>query len=220
MIESAFDSLTSREVHVKIRFKITIDDMIALQCFHLTNSPTWRGQLLRQVLLVPASFGVLFLLAWLASQPIADGDPTFLIFGLVLLAASIAWIFFIPWRMKRMQEGVLRKFFAEGSNRSVLGWREMELVENRLVIHTELIHSTIDLRAIEKIVGNDHYTFVYIASMQAYVIPMNLYPEDEYRDFVAELREAWDNRGLAIPREKAEPPARPAEERVMKRRDY
>ena len=48
-------------------------------------------------------------------------------------------------------------------------------------------------RAIEKIVGDGNYTFVYIASVSAYMIPMNRYPEDEYGEFVAELREAWDD---------------------------
>ena len=102
----------------------------------------------------------------------------------------------------------------------MLGWREVELVDDRLVSKTELIDSSIDLRAIEKIAANKEYTFVYIASVNAITIPMTLYPEDEYRDFVAELREAWDHRGLGISPEDAEPPVRPPEERLMKRRDY
>jgi hypothetical protein len=81
----------------------------------------------------------------------------------------------------------------------LLGWREMELVNNRLFVNTELLQSNLDLRAFEKIVSNGDYPFVYIASVSAYIIPMDGYAEEEFREFVADLREAWENRGITIP---------------------
>jgi hypothetical protein len=74
----------------------------------------------------------------------------------------------------------------------------MELVNHRLVTETKWIFTRMDLRAIEKIVTDGDYTFVYIASIQAFIIPMNLYPEEEYREFVAELRDAWERRDEAV----------------------
>ena len=79
----------------------------------------------------------------------------------------------------------VRRFLAEGSNRTLLGWRELALVHGRLILKSELVESSLDLRTIEKIVHGGNYTYVYISSITAYMIPMNLYPEDEYREFVA-----------------------------------
>jgi hypothetical protein len=95
----------------------------------------------------------------------------------------------------------------------------MELADNRLIVTTPLIHSIIDLRAIEKIVGTEEYTFVYIASTQAFVIPMNRYPEDEYRAFVAELREAWENIDATLPPGQDLLAKRPMDDRFRKSRD-
>jgi hypothetical protein len=111
----------------------------------------------------------------------------------------------------------VRKFLAEGSNRTLVGWREMELVNGRLVVKTELFETVMDLRAIYKIVANDEFTFLYYSSITAYLIPMNLYPEDEYREFVAELREAWDNREAPRPSEEPEERARPSDARIAEK---
>jgi len=48
----------------------------------------------------------------------------------------------------------------------------------------------------------------------AYIIPMQLYPEEEYREFVAELRAAWENRGVPVP---AEESPRTVDERIIRR---
>jgi hypothetical protein len=206
---------------VKIRFEATIENIIAFNRFHYAHSPTWRRQVVTQMLVLPVIFGSGLLLAYSGLRPIPDGDLwAFGVFGIPFVVLSILWACYIRWYMYWSLERNVRKFFAEGSNRSMLGWREMELVGDRLVSKTELIYSSIDLRAIEKIVANDQYTFVYIASVNAITIPMNLYPEDEYRAFVAELREAWNHRGLSVPPEVAEAPEQSTENRLMKRRDY
>ena len=46
---------------------------------------------------------------------------------------------------------------------------------------------------------------------------MNLYPEDEYLEFVAELREAWENRDAPRPVEEPAPPRRQPDERIVER---
>ncbi len=188
---------------MKIRFEITIEDMVAFNRFHHANSPTTRRQRWMYTLLLPLLLGLIGVIG--AVTTFEDGrDPTgYLIFwtlmGILWLAGSVAWFFFSRWHWARILDQNVRKLYAEGTNRALLGWREMELVDGRLFLKTELIHSSMDLRAIEKIIGTDEYTFVYIASLSAYLIPMNLYPEEEYREFVAELRDAWENRGLAPP---------------------
>src|SRR5687767_8278328 len=125
-----------------------------------------------------------------------DIDPLAVIIFLVVLNLVVATscYFVVPYWWTRNLMNATRRLLAEGSNRTLTGWRELEIVDHRLIMVTELIRSSVDLRAIDRIVGNDQYTFVYISSTAAYIIPMQLYPEHEYREFVAELREAWENR--------------------------
>jgi hypothetical protein len=210
---------------VKIRFETTIEDLVAFNRYHFANSPIWRKQIWLRSLLLPGIVGLVLLVYYATNTRRGfDGgpgnDPTlgleFSTFG-VFLFFSVAWVLFLRWRMSAALDSNTRKLLAEGTNRAIFGWHDLELVGNRLVMNSELIHSSIDLRAIEKIVGNEQYTFIYIASAEAYIIPMQLFPEDEYSAFVAELRQAWDKRH-APPLEKAnEPSLCPPDVRIIER---
>lgn len=197
-------SLAAAEIAVKIRFETTIDDIVAFNRFHCENSPTWRRQRFVQYLIVPGIIGILSLCVFFSVFEQLARNPAVLVgfaIGTLLLFSifSISWVIFVRWQAAANVVSMVRKLLAEGSNRTILGWREIALVGNRLLVNSELIQASYDLRAIEKIVGNDEYTFVYYSSIQAFVIPMNLYPEEEYREFVVELRRAWENREAPAP---------------------
>jgi hypothetical protein len=205
---------------VKIRFETTIDDFLAFVTFHHAQSPASRRQRRNTTWTLPAVLGVMMLVSYRYSDQRQGGNAlTYLVFcGAVLILVTIAWYFLVvhwyfPWAVERNT----RKLLAEGSNRLLLGWREMELVNGRLVLNSELIHSSLDLRAVEKIVSTERYTFVYLGSVSAYIIPMNLYPEDEYRQYVAELRAAWENRGITLPPIEEAPKRAQADERIVER---
>lgn len=202
---------------MKIRFETTIDDVIAFNRFHFANSPTWRRQVWGQMLIIPGILLLLLLLGYWNLDPAADHDFFALFFGIPVALLSAGWAVGIRWYMSYSLERNTRKFLAEGRNRIMFGWREMELVNNRLILKTELVDSSLDLRAVEKIVSDGDYTYVYIASISAYLIPMTLYPEDEYREFVDELREAWENREAPRPVEDPNARARPADARIAEK---
>jgi hypothetical protein len=208
---------------MKIRFETTINDVIAFNRFHYSNSPAWRKQIWVQSLLVPV---ILAAVLAMVVVTIANGDAGFdplvllvmsVCFGTTWLAGSISWVFLIRWSLNRALVRNARKFLAEGSNRTMYGWREMEIVDGRLVLRTELLDMRMDLRAIEKIVSNDEYTFIYTASVSAYLIPMHVYPEEEHREFVAELREAWENRAVPMPTDDEPPNRRQINEGIVER---
>ncbi len=201
---------------MRIRFETTMDDLIAFNRFHAENSPMLRRQRLIFSLLFPLILCIVGLVTMLANIDLLDEDPIrFFVLSAVAitfgLPALVGLYFLSRWRWMSNLESMVQKIYAEGNNQIALGWREMEIVGNRLLLKTEWIDSSTDLRVIEKIVGNDDFTFVYIASNQAYLIPMNLYPEDEYRQFVADLREAWENRDEPRPEDA---PPKDREERI------
>jgi hypothetical protein len=208
------------ETTVKIRFETTIEDIVAFNRFHCENSPMWRRQRFVGSIVGPAIFAVVVFSASfvIANKLFAHDDVALTVYGVVTVVltvpAAILLYFCIQWNFSRNVESAGRKLLAEGSNRSIIGWREMELVNNRLFVKLELIESSYDLRAIEKIVSDDRYTYVYVSSIQAFMIPMTLYPEDEYRQFVAELLDAWDDRD-APGSHGVKPRGSPADERIV-----
>ncbi len=184
---------------MRIRFETTIEDLIAFNRFHVENSPSLRRQRLIFSLMIPAILAFVGIFTVLLNlEAIIDDPVPYLIlatvFGMVGLPFAIGAYFLSRWNWTSNLERNVRKIYEEGNNRAVLGWREMELVNNRLILKMALIESSMDLRAIDKIVGDDKFTYVYISSNQAYMIPMDLYPEEEYHQFVSDLREAWERR--------------------------
>jgi hypothetical protein len=208
---------------VKIRFETTIDDVIAFNRFHYANSPAWRKQVWVRALSLPLTLAIVFamiVIIFATAEPAPDPLALAVMsicMGATWLVMSIVGVLFIRWNCNRALVRGARRFLAEGSNRSMFGWREMEIVDGRLVLHTELLELSMDLRAIEKIVSNDEYTFVYIASISAYMIPMHHHREEEHREFVAELREAWDNRAVPLPADDDPPRRRQVNEGFVKK---
>jgi hypothetical protein len=193
---------------VKIRFESTIEDVIAFNRYHFTHSPTWRRQMWMLSLLLPVVLALLVVLMIMAAARANPDDQLPMLVSAFCVASLFpvltgGWIFFIRWHLTSSLARNTRKFLAEGSNRIMIGWREMELVNGRLAVHTELLDSNLDLRAIQKIVSDGNYTYVYTASISAHLIPMDAEPAADIRAFVAELTEAWENRGLPPVRDEA-----------------
>lgn len=174
-------------------------------------------------LLLPGTLAVLLAFATLVFSVTLQeaNDPPLwfssLCIGVQFLAVSIGWIFFVRWFASRSIVRTARRLLAEGPNRNMVGWREMELVNGRLFVNAQFLQSTLDLRGIHKIVSDGDYTYVYTDSIFAYTIPMRLYPEAEYRQFVAELREAWENRESAIPPNADSPQSVHVDDRIVER---
>jgi len=201
---------------MRIRFETTIEDIIAFNRFHCENSPMWRRQRFAMSMLMVFVFLIavcaVLSLNFRRIESIVEGPfgvATLAGLAVVTVILSVSVFYYMRWRTTASVVSSVRKLLAEGTNRSITGWREMELVNNRLIVKLELIDTSYDLRAIEKIISDDRYTYVYVSSIQAFMIPMTFYPEEEYRQFVADLLDAWENRD--VPR----PEVWPADDRII-----
>jgi hypothetical protein len=178
---------------MQIRFETSLDDYLAFVRYHHAHSPATRGQHLRLMLTIPAIITFLVALYHWKNNP-GFNEVVIGVYLGAIAVISIPWVIFMYWYFPWAIIRNTRKLLGEGSNRVMLGWRELELVGDKLVLHSELIDTRLDLRAIQKIVSTDRYTFVYLGATSAYIIPMNLYPEDEYRQFVDKLQATWNDR--------------------------
>ena len=168
---------------MRIEFETRAEDVVAFNRHHQDESPAVR-RMWRNTLIMSA---VLPLLA-MASIALTERTPWPLLLGVVAspVAALVVWLF-LKWHSAR----VTRQLLAEGSNKGLLGWRVMELEGDRLTVRSEYITSVMDLRVIDRITSTNDFTFVYISSLNALLIPRRDLEEDEYDDFVHALQRAW-----------------------------
>lgn len=184
---------------MKVRFETTLEDLVAWNLFHFEQSPTIRWQRILYAISLPAMLFLTGLVGLIVFLDVAWTDPVLFVASVsaaifVSIPATVAWVLLSPRLLMTMMERNVRKLLNEGDNRNIFGWREMEFADGLLSVKLAHIELRLDMHAIVKIVGNNEYTFVYISATDAYPIPKNLYPEEEYRCFVAALSNAWENR--------------------------
>ena len=171
---------------MKIRYELTIDDIIAFRR-HSNNSPQIRKGL-RTVLIVPA---VVFLTLGILAA-VEEQEPTYVAGGLAigLACVGLLWLF-IRWRF-RAAEYRLR---GNDSVRNMCCRYDLELADGALVERSDRgVHVTA-LEVIPNITSSDSHTFIYTTSGAAYIIPRRSVAEGEYQTFVDAVRREWEQIG-------------------------
>jgi hypothetical protein len=183
---------------MKIRFVITIDDVVALRDFEFFKSDLWRQGNFTQTLVVVWMFVLVgFHFDFLQ---FANSLGLLLVMIAILLAISLTGELVMrklaSWFLARRTRTLLGC-----AVRNAVGLHEMELTNWPLVVTTDLAVHWIDPRAISKIVVQARHAFVFLATGESFIIPLRYFPEHETRSFVAALRFAWENRHSGPPTE-------------------
>jgi hypothetical protein len=166
---------------MRIRFENTIDDLVAFNKFHHEHSPATKRIVVGQMFIVAAAF---------------------LIPGVVVAAVTENWWFLVwmaatglvatltvpPW-YRRYLERYLRRMYGEGGNKGMVGWRELELMGNELVERTPVGESRTHLEAVERVVSEGDYTFIYTSAVMAFVIPHASVSEGDPMEFAVTIKQ-------------------------------
>jgi YcxB-like protein len=187
---------------VRIRFENTIDDFVALARYHSDHSPAARRVRVRATwifaiafLLLTAGLGIKIsiyfeeqgIVGWYFA--LAAVSPMFL----GILGAVIR----MPGAFRRQAERQARQTYAEGNNKAVLGPRELQLDGNELVSRSTYAESRIRLEALERVVTDGAYTFIYLNSVTAYVIPHDSVLEGDPEKFAKAILSAGVESAIA-----------------------
>jgi hypothetical protein len=166
-----------------IRFERTMDDMIAFNDFHYSHSPfmkrfmfwyRWGGALF------------IFLVCTLLIQALTPGSPALFAPLLSLVGAGV-FAAIAPSAIRRRMRKQVRKLYSEGKNVSALGELELELTDTGLIAKSAYTETKLAWGAIERIESTPTHTFLYLSSVQAYIIPHNKIIEGDYRALMAEI---------------------------------
>lgn len=180
---------------MKIRFEVTIDDVIARRQLEFFNSMTWRWSYLFVALLFTFILHFAFLFAIAAFEI----NPLRVFVGAIFVFLLLGGIFAIPRIAARVHRWWTRRSLRGRAARLVLGQHEMELRDWSLIVTTELMQIAFDFRAIRSVVVLAKHALVHVDSTSSFVIPLDRFPERTFRSFVAELYDYWEIRQSGPP---------------------
>jgi hypothetical protein len=178
---------------VRISFEVTVEDVVAAHLLHFDHSPAaaWQRWFVRGIGPVVAFSSLLMALIQEAQNPMT---PRLVWFALPLATAlGVGLYYFMPWKVRRsLTRRVRNTIESEQLQGTVVGTCTMELAGNRLITKSRLSDTSIDLEVIKSIDEYEDYALVYVTSRQLHIIPIrNVLPEEDYRRFIAALRDAW-----------------------------
>jgi hypothetical protein len=174
---------------MKIVYETTIDDMVAFNRYHFTHSRYVRRLRAAWVWGTSCAIVGLGLISVVSDDPLAS--KVVVVAVLVVIAGLNA--LFQSWFYPRNLDRHTRKMYKEGKNKGVIGHRELELNDSGLVSRSEIGASMVFIEAIEKVVSNEKYVFIYMSAIMAYVIPRDAVSEGNCDQFVEALRQRISN---------------------------
>lgn len=164
----------------EVAYELDVDDLVELTLHNQKRSPTIRRQQVVAVALlaVPAS-----LLIGSAAMGGFDG------IALVVTFCAVFVFSFLLTRAtsKRVNRRLVRKVYLEGSNRALLGARRLRLAPEGLQYSSSLIETAAKWAAVERIETTDEYAFLYIAAVQAYIVPRRAFGDEAHFKAFVEL---------------------------------
>jgi hypothetical protein len=152
---------------VKIRYENTLEDLVAFNRYHADHSPDVRRarvRFLAVVLALMLPVGIAGVIA--VEEPILK----LVVVALGVVGAALA-VVTAPGQFRRSLEREVRHMYREGANKGAVGTHELELTGDEVVERTPFSELRTRLPAVERVVSDGGYTFIYVGTAMAHVIP-------------------------------------------------
>jgi hypothetical protein len=169
---------------MRIRYADTLDDLVAFSDFHAAHSTTVK----QNIRLTRWTSAVLVIALTFAALTFVTDDSMALsakVFG--ALVGGVFMFVVVPHLTRWNLRVQMRKILREGRNKSVVGEHELEILDEGLLERTEYNETKSSWAGIERVVSTPQYTFIYITSVSAHVIPRESVSEGDYDAFIQEL---------------------------------
>lgn len=170
----------------EVVFEQEIEDLIELAVHSQKRSRVLRRQQLAARLAVPLLFTVIAF----AAIYLQGLNRTTAGAAVVLLIMALSGA--LSRSPQRKQREILRRVLLEESNRTLLGTRRLRLTREAVLCSSEWIESAVKWPAVETVETNADCAYIYIASLQAYVVPRRAFNDDlQFQAFVELARRYW-----------------------------
>lgn len=151
---------------MEIKFKITEEDYINFNLYHIENSPAQKKtyNLLRYAMPILFSVPVYAVGAVLFKQPGGYWAAIALLF-------VAGWIVLWPNQYKKLIKRETQKILQEGDNSAIFGTKNMLIEEDSIKIISEFTSEEIAKESIKEIKIYEDMILIYLSSVTAQIIP-------------------------------------------------
>jgi hypothetical protein len=178
---------------MKIQFEVTIEDLVSLTAYYCEKSKMVKRT---KMLVLWGSPLVVFMIcsAMLISMFIEGEDNREMVISIGLLslvvfgAYAAVWFFIWPIVHKKSIVSRARKLYSEGSATGAVGTQELELTETVLIARSPSSETYTRLSTIEKVVNSGDYTYIFLNSFTANVIPHDAVIAGDLTEFIEALK--------------------------------
>ncbi|HAV76674.1 MAG TPA: hypothetical protein DCX53_04890 [Anaerolineae bacterium] len=168
---------------MNIEFERTVDDLIEFNLFHMANSSSIKRQLFTVQLLV----GVLVLILLFVIFYLQYHYLSTSLIVISILCGVLAFAVF-PIVNRKSTISRIKKMLTEGDNKAMLGHQAISLSPEGILGKNRSSESKINWSAIDKVVQNEKFFFLYISSVNAIVIPKSCFQsqkvQQEFLEYV------------------------------------
>ncbi len=178
---------------MRIKYNVTIDDLVAFNLFYQEHSAIGRRNRLISGLILP--IGIFVLLSFLG---VVQGNWTTPIVAAIAAGLLAIWVR-CGWR--KGIEKIVRKMLAEGSNKSILGPHELELTMYGLTDRNEYGEEKFSWGGVERLGFTPDYTFIFTGATSAIPIKGSSVIKGDYLEFVDFLKRSFEEHKKAQPEE-------------------
>lgn len=164
---------------MEINYKLTEEDYIHFNLYHIKNSETGKKALALQRFITPLFFIIISYIYSLIS------DMAFLPLFITFFVMSILWVIFYPKYFYSLIARNAKKMIKEGKNDGLIGNHQLKLAEEGLVDTSLNKETKVTWLGITSFQEDDGYFFLYNSSVSSYILPKREIDDvDEMRQYV------------------------------------
>jgi len=166
-------------------FELTPEDLRAFNHFHYAHSPAMRRQYLRQWFTFPVVWLLLCVLIWYFADR-TRGTPVRTFLDLWPLFAGVPfWLIYFPLAYRWKLRKIIAAMLAEGKSRSLFTRHRVSLSPDGVTDSTEFGQNSAKWGAVERVVGNDDYAFIYTNALAAAIVPRRAFASaSDFEEFI------------------------------------
>lgn len=171
----------------KLIYKLTEEDLVAFQLYHIDTSETSKRMNKINRLLGP----VLFIVSELIMLLITDSAVSGILFGILMAIATVLWYFYYPKYMKKRVKKYVRRMLKEGKNKGLDNEVALTIAEDKIVVNSLYQESTTKWSVVEKVTRDEAYIYIYLSSVNAIIIPMRAIGTDYEEEVYTYIRDCF-----------------------------
>ncbi|XDD49456.1 YcxB family protein [Leptospira sp. WS92.C1] len=168
---------------MQITYELTIEDIVNFNLYHFKHSKIFKKKRIILRWLIPIWVIVVYL--YLNFDQI---DTISLLYNIPVFLFGIVWYLFSDrfyfWRLRSN----VKKMLQDNKNNGMLGRQTIDIKEDLFKVETDWSSSQFKLGSVNTIVETDQYLFLYLTSIHALIIPVNIFKNDEKEIFLKKMK--------------------------------